>query len=46
MSYKDEISDLVSKIPETIVDLEIPRERGTAPTQVFSEFLSNREQGD
>lgn len=46
MSYKEEISDLISAIPKTIVDMEIPRERGTAPTQVFSEFLSNREQGD
>jgi len=46
MSYKDEITDLINSVPETIVNLEIPRERGTAPTQVFSEFLSNREQGD
>jgi hypothetical protein len=46
MTYKDTINSIIHKIPETIVDLGIPRERGIAPTQAFSEFLTNREQGD
>ena len=46
MSYLDEISDLISKVPTSIVDVNEPRKRGRAPSQAFSEFLTNREQGD
>jgi len=44
--YSEIINDLANQIPKPIVDISIPRKRGTAPTQAFSEFLSNREQGD
>ena len=46
MNYKKTIESLINQVPETIVDLTIPRERSSAPTQAFSEFLTNREQGD
>ena len=46
MSYVDEISTLISKIPRHIVDVNESRRRGRAPSQAFSEFLTNREQGD
>ena len=46
MKYKDRIKQLMGIVPQTIVDMKIPRKRGRAPTQAFSEFLTNREQGD
>lgn len=46
MGYKEKISDLAKKVPTTIVDFDEDRLRGRAPTQAFSEFLTNREQGD
>jgi len=46
MTYKDKISELIKEVPTTIVDWSIERKRGTPPTQAFSEFLTNREQGD
>ncbi len=46
MDYKNSITVLIKKVPETIVDLSVPREKSNAPTQAFSEFLTNREQGD
>jgi hypothetical protein len=46
MSYKEKISELAKKVPLTIVNFDEERLRGRAPTQAFSEFLTNREQGD
>jgi len=46
MEYKEHIKKLSEKIPNNIVDLNIPRKRGTAPTQAFSDFLTHSEQGD
>jgi len=46
MAYKDTITELIQKVPTTIVDWSIERKRGKPPTQAFSEFLTNREQGD
>ncbi|MCL4548702.1 MAG: AccI family restriction endonuclease [Bacteroidetes bacterium] len=46
MGYKEKISVLAKKVPSTIVDFDEDRLRGRAPTQAFSEFLTNREQGD
>ena len=46
MGYKEKIIDLAKKVPSTIVDFKVDRIRGKAPTQAFSEFLTNREQGD
>jgi len=45
-NYREEIRAIISRIPPSIVDIAIPKERGKAPTQAFSEFLTNREQGD
>lgn len=46
MKYFDEINDLISKVNKEIIDFGKERTRGTAPTQVSSEFLTNKEQGD
>ncbi len=46
MDYKDRIQALSQKIPIDIVDFSRPRQRSKPPTQAFSEFLTNREQGD
>jgi hypothetical protein len=46
MSYRDKIKQLISTVPSTIVDWSVERVRSKAPTQAFSEFLTNREQGD
>lgn len=44
--YKEKIEQLINNVSPYLVDLSILRERGSAPTQAFSEFLTNREQGD
>lgn len=46
MSYYQTISALIQAVPTTIIDWAIERKRGKPPTQAFSEFLTNREQGD
>ncbi len=46
MTYKETIDELISKISPTFVDFEKGREHRSAPTQVSSEFLTNKEQGD
>ncbi len=46
MIYQEKIKQLIEKIPTTIVDWSVERVRSKAPTQAFSEFLTNREQGD
>ena len=46
MSYYEEIRELIQNVPATIIDWTIERKRGKPPTQAFSEFLTNREQGD
>lgn len=46
MAYIDNIEKIISEISTTIVDFRAKRSRGTAPTQVSSEFLTNKEQGD
>ncbi|MEW6181105.1 MAG: AccI family restriction endonuclease [Chloroflexota bacterium] len=47
MSYKDRIRELSLKVPKDIVsDFNQQRKRSKPPTQAFSEFLTNREQGD
>lgn len=45
-NYVKEVEEALSKIEKDLVDIDIPRERGTAPTQAFSEFLTNKHQGD
>lgn len=46
MNYKDFIQKTSREIKPNIVDLSVKRKRGNAPTQAFSNFLTNREQGD
>jgi phage anti-repressor protein len=46
MSYSEAVRELIQKVPVTIIDWSIERKRGKPPTQAFSEFLTNREQGD
>lgn len=45
MTYKDYVKQLSGKIPKDVVDLNITRKRGVAPTQAFSDFISHNEQG-
>lgn len=44
--YLAEINDLISKVNPKIIDFSTDRIRGTMPTQVSSDFLTNKEQGD
>ena len=46
MSYKDTIEQLKSSVSSSLVDLDSERTRGRPPSQAYSEFLTNREQGD
>ena len=46
MNYYDKIRESIQAVPTTIINWEIERKRGKPPTQAFSEFLTNREQGD
>lgn len=46
MNYKEQIEELINKVPKTLVDLDIPREKAGKPTQATSNFVINREQGD
>lgn len=46
MSYKEKIEELICKVSKTLVDLDIPREKASKPTQATSNFVINREQGD
>lgn len=44
--YSKKIDQIKKNIPKEIVDISITRSKGRTPTQAFSEFLTNREQGD
>jgi len=44
--YIQEIENLIQNVPQDIVNFSLERRRGNVPTQAFSEFLTNREQGD
>jgi hypothetical protein len=46
MKYIDFINGISKDIKPEIVNLNMVRKRGIAPTQAFSEFLTNSEQGD
>ncbi len=46
MNYKEQINSLVSNIDPRIVDFSKERRKAPLPTQVSSEFLINKEQGD
>ncbi len=44
--YIQEIEELIKDVPSDIVNFALRRRMGNVPTQAFSEFLTNREQGD
>ena len=46
MSYTNEIEKIIKKVNKDIIDFNLEREKRPAPTQVSSEFLTNKEQGD
>lgn len=46
MSYLDLINGLICGVNSEIIDFSQERTRSFAPTQVSSEFLTNKEQGD
>lgn len=46
MNYIERIDDLLKKVNSEIIDFSIDRIKASAPTQVSSEFLTNKEQGD
>ena len=46
MDYFDKITNLINNVSTSLVDFNAERLHGTAPTQVSSEFLTNKEQGD
>lgn len=44
--YLEKINELICKVNTNIINFEEERRRNSAPTQVSSEFLTNKEQGD
>jgi type II restriction enzyme len=46
LSYFAQIKELIAQIPTTLVDFSQPRETVRIPTQVSTNFITNREQGD
>lgn len=46
MTYIDKINKLICEVNPDIIDFSTERQRNSAPTQVSSEFLTNKEQGD
>ena len=44
MRYIDRIEQIITNINTALVNFDEERTRGTAPTQVSSEFLTNKEQ--
>ena len=45
-AYVDSLLDKIKTIPKSLIDFDLPREKGRVPTQASSEFITNREQGD
>lgn len=46
MKYIEKIDEIIKHVNKNLLDLNVKRERANAPTQVSSEFLTNKEQGD
>ena len=46
MAYKDIINDICSNIHTGLIDFNEPRSEASMPTQVSSEFITNKQQGD
>ena len=46
MKYMEIIDEIIKNVNKDLLDLSVEREWGNPPTQVSSEFLTNKEQGD
>ena len=46
MTYLDKITELITKIPTSLVDFSVERTPARIPTQVSSNFITNKQQGD
>lgn len=46
MCYKEEIEKIIENIPKDIIDFSKETSKNKIPTQVSSEFLTNKNQGD
>ena len=46
MTYFEKIQSLTKEISNEVIDFSIERSKAHMPTQVSSEFLTNKEQGD
>lgn len=46
MRYVERINNLVSKVPSSIIDFSVERTPARVPTQVSSNFITNKQQGD
>lgn len=46
MSYFERINELTKSVNPEVVDFSTPRDEARMPTQVSSEFITNKEQGD
>ncbi len=46
MAYKDIINNICSNIHTGLIDFSEPRSEASMPTQVSSEFITNKQQGD
>lgn len=46
MSYFERIRELTGSVNPEVVDFSTPRDEARMPTQVSSEFITNKEQGD
>lgn len=46
MMYKEVIKSLISAANKDLIDLSVPREKASRPTQASSNFITNKEQGD
>lgn len=44
--YLKELEQIIARISTDIVDFNVDREKGRKPTQVSSNFITNKEQGD
>ena len=46
MKYIERIDEIIKNVNKNLIDLSIKRKKRPAPSQVSSEFLTNKEQGD
>jgi type II restriction enzyme len=46
MSYVDDVKAIIERIPNSLIDFNVPRVITKAPSQAASNFVTNKEQGD